>query len=209
MSVDYKYICAKDKHLKLEPHPLLNEDRLMITTPLGQGRWVNALRFLLLGNSKLGVIIDYRDETHTLCSYISFWDGRDGVYLPGQVTDDAYYVPWMDCFSVRVKGRDKSEYICIAAEKRNAWITEAFRLINTSDASGGSVQYNRGYGFFVRPDNSDDELPIDEIKIASGAVEVVCGSRSFHVGIASSERDMHRFPNSARRKYNQKEVLES
>lgn len=213
MSEDnWKFACSKDRNLHLKPHPNLKKDCLAVVTPLGATRWVSGFRFLKVGETKIGVIVDYYGETRRMCSYVSFWDGREGLFLDGQVRDKSYYIPWMECFALglKIKGRKNLEYICVAAEKRNGWVTEAIRCFNAAEA-GAKVEFCKDYGFFILSDEGD-MLTIDEIKISSGNIEIISNnpsSHTFRTALSQMAKTMYKIPNSVRRRYEQKEVLEA
>lgn len=213
MAEDFRYLCSKDRNLRLARHPNLKKDCLAVMTPLGSLRWVNSFRYLRVGETKVGIIADYFGETRSTCSYVSFWDGRDGLFLSGQVQDDSYYIPWMECFAlgVKVKHKQKLEYSCVAAEKRNRWITDVIRVFNEADSAEAKVEFSKDYGFFILS-NSGESFTMDEIKVSGGAVEITANLPQHHIfraELTQGAKELYKIPNTVRRRYDQKEVIEA
>lgn len=207
------YLAGKDKNFRIVRNNITGIDRLCVINQIGNARPVITLRHLRYEKTQLGVAAQYHDESGTVCSYLSLWDGRDGVFLPAETTDTCYYIPWMECFALQLNiGKNGRRYIAgdyffVFTDKRRHWLTGAIEAFNTEAPDGARIRFGTEYGAFLSL--GEEPQPIDEICIKRGSVFVTSGDIVKEAPIGEVDAKYGAMPIRAKVKFSQREIVDN
>lgn len=209
------YLTGRDRAFLVAKNNTTGEDQLCVVNQMGNVRPITSLRYIKHDQSELGVSAQYYDEAGYACSYLSFADGREGIFLPADLSGVCYYVPWMGCYALQMNTGNKSgrrvvagDYFYVFTDKKLHWLSGAIEAFNLNDASGNTlIAFEPEYGAYLSVDGNS--LAIDEIRVKRGRVYITSGDTRIDAKIDESNARYGGFPTRATVHFNPHEILTS